>query len=448
MNTKHIKAGVCAGIPLLLVLWNPLALAPSQNLLFGMILLGITLWATELVDRTLVSVALLLVFTAISGVSMERIFSFPLSANFLTIVSSFLLSAGVVNSGVAKKLADDLLNRFCSSLVHLVFAACLLNGLLAAVIPQPVPRITLLGSIYYVLLQQQDLKENQRKAVLLSVFVTATATAMILKNGDVVLNAAALSIGGTDLSQMEWLKYMSLPSVLASVVLTFVYVIYQKKNLNAPIIMTGKKSEPLTRQGKITAILMAIIVMLWITESVHGISQAYISLAGTAVMFLLGILKLQDLKSVKIGLLLFLTAEFALGNVLADSGIAASIAQILFRIMPTSESVYLPLFLLTLSIYLLHTLFGGAMGALAVSLPIVNALWGDVLPAEVISMAALVLVTCHYVFPYNQMTILVGYGQKYYEFRDVMQLAVILTVLVTAMLFGLYLPWWRLTGFL
>lgn len=271
---------------------------------------------------------------------------------------------------------------------------------------------------------------------------------MILKNGDVVLNAAALSIGGTDLSQMEWLKYMSLPSVLASVVLTFVYVIYQKKNLNAPIIMTGKKSEPLTRQGKFTAILMAIIVMLWVTESVHGISQAYISLASTAVMFLLGILKLQDLKSVKIGLLLFLTAEFALGNVLADSGIAASIAQILFRIMPTSESVYLPLFLLTLSIYLLHTLFGGAMGALAVSLPIVNALWGDVLPAEVISMAALVLVTCHYVFPYNQMTILVGYGQKYYEFRDVMQLAVILTVLVTAMLFGLYLPWWRLTGFL
>ena len=117
MNTKHIKAGVCAGIPLLLVLWNPLALAPYQNLLFGMILLGITLWATELVDRTLVSVALLLVFTAISGVSMERIFSFPLSANFLTIVSSFLLSAGVVSSGVAKQLADERLSRQCSSLV-------------------------------------------------------------------------------------------------------------------------------------------------------------------------------------------------------------------------------------------------------------------------------------------------------------------------------------------
>ncbi len=448
MNTKYIKAGVCGGIPLLLILWNPLTLSPSQNLLFGVILLGIALWATELLDRTLVSVILLLVFTAISDVSMERIFSFPLSSNFLTIVSSFLLSAGVVNSGVAKKLADDLLNRYCSNLVHLVFAACLLNALLAAVIPQPVPRITLLGSIYYVLLQEQDLKENQRKAVLLSVFVTATATAMILKNGDVVLNAAALSIGGTDLSQMEWLKYMSLPSLLTSAVLTFVYVIYQKKNLNAPIIMSGKKSEPLTRQGKNTAILMAVIVMLWVTETVHGISQTYISLAGTAIMFLLGILKLPDLKSVKIGLLLFLTAEFALGNVLADSGIAASIARILLRIMPASENVYLPLFLLTLSIYLLHTLFGGAMGALAVSLPIINALWGDVLPAEVISMAALVLVTCHYVFPYNQMTILVGYGQKYYEFRDVMQFAVILTVLVTAMLFGLYLPWWKLTGFI
>jgi di/tricarboxylate transporter len=193
---------------------------------------------------------------------------------------------------------------------------------------------------------------------------------------------------------------------------------------------------------------MLVIVALWVTESVHGISQAYVSLAGVIIMFLLGILKTPDLKSVKIGLLLFLTAEFALGNVLADSGIAASISEILLRIMPASDNVYLPLLLLTLSIYVLHTLFGGAMGALAVSLPIVNALWGGVLGPEVISLTALVLVTCHYVFPYNQMTILVGYGQKYYEFRDVMRFAVVLTVVVTIMIFGIYLPWWKLTGFI
>ena len=451
MNPKYIKAGICVVLPLLTVLLNPLALATVQNLLLAAIVLGITLWATELADRTLVSVALLVIFAATAapaGVTMQRIFSFPLSANFLTIVSSFLLSAGVVNSGVAKKLANDFLNRYCSNLVHLVIAAGLLNAFLAAVIPQPVPRITLLGSIYFVLLKEQNVTAEQRRAVLMSVFVMATSTAMILKNGDVVLNAAALSINNVDLTQMEWLRYMTLPSILASVLLAAVYIFYQKKHLHASIVMDRSKSEPLTRQGKITCLLMVIIVVLWVTESVHGISQAYVSLAGVAIMFLLGILKTPDLKSVKIGLLLFLTAEFALGNVLADSGIAASISEILLRVMPSSDNVYLPLLLLTLSIYVLHTLFGGAMGALAVSLPIVNALWGNVLGPEVISLTALVLVTCHYVFPYNQMTILVGYGQKYYEFRDVMRFAVVLTILVTVMIFGIYLPWWKLTGFI
>ena len=451
MNPKYIKAGICVGLPLLTVLLNPLALATVQNLLLAAIVLGIALWATELADRTLVSVALLVIFAATAapaGVTMQRIFSFPLSANFLTIVSSFLLSAGVVNSGVAKKLANDFLNRYCSNLVHLVIAAGLLNALLAAVIPQPVPRITLLGSIYFVLLKEQNVTAEQRRAVLMSVFVMATSTAMILKNGDVVLNAAALSINNVDLTQMEWLRYMTLPSILASVLLAAVYIFYQKKHLHASIVMDRSKSEPLTRQGKITCLLMVIIVVLWVTESVHGISQAYVSLAGVAIMFLLGILKTPDLKSVKIGLLLFLTAEFALGNVLADSGIAASISGILLRVMPASDNIYLPLLLLTLSIYVLHTLFGGAMGALAVSLPIVNALWGNVLGPEVISLTAQVLVTCHYVFPYNQMTILVGYGQKYYEFRDVMRFAVVLTILVTVMIFGIYLPWWKLTGFI
>lgn len=451
MNPKYIKAGICVVLPLLVVLLNPLALATVQNLLLAAIVLGIALWATELADRTLVSVALLVIFVATAvpaGVTLQRIFSFPLSANFLTIVSSFLLSAGVVNSGVAKKLANDFLNRYCSNLVHLVIAAGLLNALLAAVIPQPVPRITLLGSIYFVLLKEQNVTAEQRRAVLMSVFVMATSTAMILKNGDVVLNAAALSINNVDLTQMEWLRYMTLPSILASVLLAAVYIFYQKKHLHASIVMDRSKSEPLTRQGKITCLLMVIIVVLWVTESVHGISQAYVSLAGVAIMFLLGILKTPDLKSVKIGLLLFLTAEFALGNVLADSGIAASISGILLRVMPASDNIYLPLLLLTLSIYVLHTLFGGAMGALAVSLPIVNALWGNVLGPEVISLTALVLVTCHYVFPYNQMTILVGYGQKYYEFRDVMRFAVVLTILVTVMIFGIYLPWWKLTGFI
>ena len=119
MKPNYIKGGLCVLLPVLALLANPLHLAIWQNLLFAAIVLGIALWATELADRTLVSMTLLVIFVATASqvdVSLTRIFSFPLSANFLTIVSSFLLSAGVVNSGVAKKLANDFLNRFCCSI--------------------------------------------------------------------------------------------------------------------------------------------------------------------------------------------------------------------------------------------------------------------------------------------------------------------------------------------
>lgn len=448
MKGTYIKAAISVLLPSITFFWNPLALTEIQNLLFAAIVLGIALWATEIVNRTIVSLGLLVVFVAISGVSMERIFTFPLSSNFITIVSSFLLSAGVVNSGVAKKVADAVLNRYCKSLVHLVIAACFLNLLLAVVIPQPIPRITLLGSIYFVLLSEQNLKEEQKRAVLLSVFVTATTTAMVLRTGDVVLNNAALGISGVDLSQTEWIRHMTVPSLLASALLVLSYILYQKKHLSASIVLPKQDSIPLTMQGKKTCLLMALVVLLWVTESIHGLSPAWVSLIGVVLMFLFQILKRKDLKTINLGLLIFLTAEFGLGNVLADSGIADAVSSLLKEVMPGSDTIFLPLLLMCLSIYVLHTLFGGAMGALAVSLPIVIAIWGDTLNPYIIALTALVLVTCQYVFPYNQLTILVGYGQKYYGFKDVMKLTLLLTPLVLIFVFGIYVPWWKFSGLL
>lgn len=407
--------------------------------------ISIFLWATELVNKAYVSIALIVAFLLLTDVQMDRIFAFPLSSNFLTIVSSFLIAQGVVKSGIAKVIADKVLHRYCSSLLSLMISGAILNMVLAFAIPQPVPRITLLGTVYNSLLTEQNLRNQQKKAVLFSIFVTATTTALLIMNGDIILNNAALAMGMVSLNQMEWIKYMTVPTVLATCSLIAMYYFTHRKSFEGRIDVR-KTHFSISREGKITRTIVVAIILLWMTESLHGISQSLVSIAGVAVMFLLNILKKEDIKQVNISLLVFLTAEFALGNVLVDTGIAERISQVIMNFIPVDLPLIALVLILIFMVIIIHTVFGGAMSSMSVTIPIALTIWGQSVNNIVISLIVLILVTCQYVFPYNQLTILVGYGQGYYEFRDVMKFSIPLTLWAVATVLLIYMPWWSATG--
>lgn len=408
--------------------------------------ISIFLWATELIDKMYVSIALIAVFMLLTDVSMKRVFAFPISSNFMTIISSFLIAQGVVKSGAAKAAAGNVLHRFCSSQVSLLISGAMLNLVLAFAIPQPVPRITLLGTVYYTLLSGQDLTKEQKKAILFSVFVTATSTSMVILNGDIILNNAALSIGGISMGQAEWLKYMTVPTVAATCTLVLLFYLCHRKSFAASIKIKAGKEESIGRDGKIASIIVLGIIILWMTEGIHGLPQSFVSISGVVMMFFFKILRKEDIKYVNVSLLVFLTAEFALGNVLVDTGIASAISQALKRFIPDSDTTIGVLLPLMIVVIVIHTLFGGAMSSMSVTIPIAMTIWGNTVSNTEISLIVLFLVTCQYVFPYNQLTILVGYGQDYYGFRDVMKFSVPLTLWSALTLILIYVPWWHITG--
>ncbi|WP_289232130.1 SLC13 family permease [Barrientosiimonas endolithica] len=84
------------------------------------------------------------------------------------------------------------------------------------------------------------------------------------------------------------------------------------------------------------ALLLAVTVVLWCTEDLHGVHPAIIALGAALVATSprYGVVRLKDaLPQVPWSLLLFMAATLALGNALLDSGAARYLADGLFGVL-------------------------------------------------------------------------------------------------------------------
>lgn len=91
---------------------------------------------------------------------------------------------------------------------------------------------------------------------------------------------------------------------------------------------------------KKTLVIMACIILLWLTEPVHSLDAAKVAAIGAAAMFLQRIIGLKDLKTINLSLMLFLTAAFSIGRVLLFSGVAEKIKAQLLLVLPAADSIW------------------------------------------------------------------------------------------------------------
>lgn len=433
-------------IPIVLCLTRPLGLSLQQSFILGSLFVAILWWATNWVSRDVASLSLLAVFLLFSGVPAVQVLNFALSPNIFMIVAAFLLSEGVVRSQVADGLSAFLLGRFCRTYAHIAIASFVLCTFLIFLIPQPYPRGVLLAAIYSKFLLSVEAEESQKKVLMFSIFVAATVTTLMFVNGDVIANYTAMDLGQVHYSYVEWIKYMTIPTILASVAVCLAFIATFRRELLHPIAHTNDTEvRALTPEGKKALIVTVVVVVLWLTEPLHGVGSAIVAVMGVALMLLLRTLRIEDFKVVNYGLLLFLTSVFAVGRVLVVSGIAERIRLVLLQVLPAPSSLwFLPS--IVLAVMAMHMVFGSVMTTISVSIPMVVVLTEGVLMPELVVLLVLASAIFHFVLPYHHVTVMIGFGSGYYDTRHVVRFGLPLTFVVLASVFFLYLPWWRLTG--
>lgn len=269
-------------------------------------------------------------------------------------ISSFIIAAAMMRSGLAKRLAYLIMYKLGANTVpRFLFASVFISLVLILLIPSGTALIALLMPIMMHVAEEWDLparSESKGLPVLgvCAIFLCFMAgfSSFWVKTGT-SQSLIALTIAKIDIEWMQWLKLAG-PTIILSELLAVVLLILilgpsrhikaEKEGLRGRFQKLGA----ITGREKNVMLVMLIILGLWVTESIHHISPGWIAMCAVAVYAFpeFGLFKnFNDaIGAISWPLIFFETALLALAGALGTSGISLMIGKLFVGLQP--ESVF------------------------------------------------------------------------------------------------------------
>lgn len=428
---------------------------PHLGLVAGISLFSIACWATKALQEFLVSLILFL-FVVLTGIATpEVIFAGFYSKAFWLVFGSLVLVMAVSKSGVANWVASHIANRFSSSYNQLLFGMMLMSTLLAFVMPSTMGRIMLTIPILLAIIQQFQLQPGSqaRDGLIIAVAAASYIPGAAILTANVpnqVLIGAAETQYGISYTYAQWL--LTFFPIMGGLKILLMYGIARKLfaetlNNGEVVIKTETIDDPVTFK-KVSVVLM-LCLLLWITDTLHGISPAWISLAA-AVFFLLpgiGVISAKQFQEkMNIGALLFLAGILGLGSLVSSSGLGNWFGEHVVSLLPFAPGVdglnYMLLYLLNT----ITSLLTAMPGMPAVQAPIAAQIaqttqWSvdQVLIQQVVAFGSLIL-------PYQIPPFLLAMQLTDTSFARATKYLVITWLLSSVTLVPLQFVWMKLLG--
>lgn len=427
------------------VLKSVTGLSVSQSVILGALFAVIFLWVSEAIPKWVSSVFLLGVFTVFSGADIKKIFMFPLSDNFLLILFSYLFSQGLRKSHLFDPLIP-FLNKRIKSVFSFSLWVFLITLISIWIIPQQFTRMIIILQLFNSLFDVRGYDSNTKSILGLAIVNSSILINSAFLRGDLVLNTALVSIGDLSFSEMDWIRWMSIPTIVFCIIcMAGFYCLFRKRigMLNSRINVQQNGVLSVNADKKVL-IISIITVVLWLTESITGV-PAYLSVIGATVsFFFVGALKIEDLKCINYELLIFLTAAFSIGPAMTASGLSNKIFSMVMPFIPDTVGISFILVIVAICIAV-HSLLGSCVTALSLMIPgIILVVPQD--QAVPILLIAFMTIVAQYFLPVHNVSLMVGAGTARYKDQDVAKCGLLFSVLVISLLPLIYSGYWKIAG--
>lgn len=301
-------------------------------------LLAVWAWTATSLDDTLVAflAAIALILTGV--LPAADFFASLGDETIWLLIGAFVIAHAVSTSGLALRGAASLLAlaRGPRSLAHLTTLALTLT---AFAVPATSGRAALAVPVHNAVAAAMPGRERLIKALslLMPTVVLLSAIGSLLGAGaHVITNQLLQSAGDEGFTFVGWL-WLGLPLAVVSSHLAAEVVLWRFTDradrtdavrigpadiaASSPTPVTG----PLTAIERRAALLLAIVIALWSTESLHHLSPALVALLGAVatVMPVIGCATFPAaMKTIPWSLLMFLAATLALASAFSTSGAA------------------------------------------------------------------------------------------------------------------------------
>ncbi|UYM53880.1 SLC13 family permease [Leclercia adecarboxylata] len=305
------------------------------------IVVTIILWATSLLPEFLTA---LLFFTAamIARIAPpEVIFGGFASSAFWLVFSGFVLGVAIRKTGLADRAARALSARLTDSWPLMVASVVLLTYALAFVMPSNMGRIALLMPIVAAMAKRAGIADGSRAwfGLALAVgFGTFQLSATILPANvpNLVMSGAAEGSYGIHLNYVPYLLlHTPVLGILKGLVLIGL-ICWLFPGAPKPV-KDMAPPEPMGRDEKRLAWLLAVVLVMWVTESWHGIGPAWTGLAASIVVMLprVGFITGDEFSAgVNMRTCIYVAGILGLAITVTQTGIGSAVGEALMRVMP------------------------------------------------------------------------------------------------------------------
>ncbi len=324
--------GQVLSVVVLIGFWfMPINIDPTTKHALAIALFMVVAWITQAMDYTVTGFVGCFLFWALGVVPFPRAFAGFANDTAWFLFSALLLGVIATQSGIARRIACNLMLLIGTTYPLLLLGLILTDFLLTFIVPSGVARLVIMASIALGLVEVFRVQRGSNVARGMFLILTYTANLfdkmIIAGAGSITASRVMERVGGVEVLYSKWfLAFLpcSIVSVLAAWWLTL--KLYPPEQVS----LEGGRDylrQELTKLGSWTgqeiraALLLAVGVLLWLTDFIHHIPSPMIGM-GVVLFALLphvGILKVADLRHLNYMPVFFVAAAISMGSVLEST---------------------------------------------------------------------------------------------------------------------------------
>jgi anion transporter len=425
----------------------------------AVILVTLVGWSTGVLPSFLIALGFFALASIFSLMDTATLFSGFGSTAIWLIISGFVIGSAISTSGLGKKIAAIVAPHITSSYPALIFGLIFIASALGFIMPSSVGRAVVLVPIGMALADGLRFTSgsNGRLGIATALAVSCNMPSFAILPANIpnmIFAGTSETLYQVQFSYVEYLVlHFPILGIVKSILLGFI-VLRLFPDTIAPQLETEQIAEEQERHKKQlqikTAVLLGVTLLLWVTDSIHGVNPAWIGLA-TAVILLLpkvGVVEPKSFNSsVDFGTLVFVSAALGLGALVNYSGLGSEAAKLLTHLLSGPGHDFLNF--MTLSVT-------AAIAGLVTTTPgvptVLAPMAGDFAQSTGLSLNAVLMTQVvgfsTVMFPYQVPPLIIAMQLSKEPLAKLLKVTLPLAAITIFVLMPLDYLWWQLLGWL
>lgn len=304
---------------------------------FAISIAGITAFATRSLPEATTSFLIFLAFLAIDVAPQEIVFSGFAASGFWLLVGGLVIGAAIASSGLGDQIARRIFAYTGGSYFRAVWFLSVTGLLLGAFVPSAIPRVIVMMPITLALARTMGMTHGSRGhtgLLMTAAMMTLLPTyAFLTANLPTIVETGAIEILYEQHTTYGAYFVQNAPiNGLRFGVLLILLLTYGRGvvSTNMPLTETIKTAQ-LTGPQRRLLIVLVLAIVLWATDTWHGVPAAWVALSAAMVLLLpsVGVFSAQAMKTeIDFSIALLIASVFCISAVMTKIGLGDRIAEV------------------------------------------------------------------------------------------------------------------------